>query len=76
MRKNIYAELAEATKSLQACKTVKEWNSTRDAIKRKVTSSANGIQIWLDYYVPSIDGSGLIVKVLGQDPIKQKFVKQ
>lgn len=54
--------LAEAISRLSEVKDVEQWNEVRDAIKATVPDRE-----WVRQYVPAIDGSGLIVKVLGQD---------
>lgn len=54
--------LNKAIDLLSQVGTVEEWNEVRDSIKAKVTDKD-----WVRNYVPTIDGSGLIVEVLGRD---------
>lgn len=53
--------LQTAIGMLEKAKDVYEWNEIREQIKIEV-----GPEVWLDEYMPTIDGSGLIVQVLKQ----------
>lgn len=53
--------LQTAIGMLEKAKDVYEWNEIREQIKMEV-----GPEVWLDEYMPTIDGSGLIVQVLKQ----------
>jgi hypothetical protein len=58
--------LEQAVESLKQVKSVEEWNSKRDSIRSKVIRE-QGPNVWVTEYVPTIDGNGLIVEVLGPD---------
>lgn len=51
--------LQEAIAILTTAKNVNEWNAKREQIKDAV-----GMERWIKEFLPAIDGSGLITKVL------------
>lgn len=80
--------LSDTVSKLQKVKSVNQWNAVREEAKRNLKdmvfrSDTGSLQylnslfnhMWLKYFVPTIDGSGLIVKVLGADPTKDKKQK-
>lgn len=52
----------KAVNLLEKAKNVEEWNDIRDEIKFQVSGND-----WLEKYVPIIDCSGLVVKVLNNN---------
>lgn len=60
--------LDKAISMLSQTTNVDQWNETRDSIKASVKQ-----EDWLTNYVPTIDVSGLIVKVLGKDEPKRRY---
>ncbi len=59
--------VTDAVQQLSVALDVPHWNEIRDDIRSQVTSRE-----WFHDYVPAIDGSGLIVQVLGQDEKEEK----
>lgn len=54
--------LEKALELLQQAKDIHDWNNIRDGIKSQVTQD-----VWLKEYMPTIDGSGVVVQILGSD---------
>lgn len=59
----------KAIKLLRTAKNVQEWNSLRESIKSQCTTGEQWLKLAAD-----IDGYGLIVEVLGPDPLKYEEV--
>ena len=56
---------------LRSSKSVEDWNRKRERILNQVTPEQ-----WNEGLNYQVDGSGLIVEVLGRDQPKQKWVPQ
>lgn len=54
--------LQEALEKLQQAKDIDDWNNIRDGIKSQLP-----MNVWLKEFAPTIDGSGLVVEILGSD---------
>lgn len=54
--------LERAVAMLSESKSVREWNNTREYIKSQMDA-----ETWLTGFFPTIDTSGLIVRVLGTE---------
>jgi hypothetical protein len=67
MNKETVTNLTAAIGILGQCKSVEEWNDKREAIKSAVLPGE-----WVRYFVPAIDASGLIVRVLGRDTARAR----
>ena len=85
---DIAVVLSNTVSKLREVKSVNQWNTVREGAKRTLKDlvfkgntgtlqelNALFTQAWLTHFVPTIDGSGLIVEVLGMDPIKDKKQK-
>jgi len=61
--------LQTALDRLQQSNDIDHWNDIRDQIKAEVLreNGVDGQRVWLKEYMPTIDGTGLVVQVLGPD---------